>query len=141
MTSQEAEAGFRTLAQKFNTGYLGRDLNPIWAELLTYPVECFERALGICLKNCRRLPSADYVLEQTRYWTGMMYAEFEAEKSLDTGESGAEALKIIQGVIQGEITPGQASTRLYQLSEKYGNAEYAQAARRYERMKGVQDGE
>jgi len=141
MTSKEAEAGFRNLSRKFKTGYLGRELNPIWAELLTYPVECFDRAVGICLKNCRHLPAADYVLEQTKYWTGMMYHEFEAETKLDTGNSGAEALKIIQGVVQGIIDPGRAAQDLYLLSEKYGNAEYAQVARRYERMKGVPHGE
>jgi hypothetical protein len=137
MTSQDALAGFHRLQTKFKESrYRGADLNPIWADLLQYRVEAFEKAIGVMLMHSQFLPAPWYVLDQTRQWESKI-----GQGDLAAAESGAlssasvakESLRLSRGYLEGTLPLREYVAGLYLLSKRTGCVEYAEEAMRKEK--------
>lgn len=135
MTPQEALDGFKRLQAKYpGTRYKGADLNEVWPQLLTCSNEAFERAVGILLKNSRFLPRAEYVLERTKTWEEQLQSHRQrAPQSVEDGDEGKEALRVLRAEIEGTISRAEAVAAMYRMSQRFGKMEYAAQARLWEK--------
>lgn len=136
MTAKEALAGFQELSRHFSKGYKWGDLEPIWPELLLYSHQALVRVVGIIIKNGKWLPDPDYVLKQVQWWHMNMQAKVEADEQLAVGDDpdaeGKEALQLMYEYLAGRINGNDYAGRLYDMSKRWGKADYALQAQEIE---------
>ena len=140
MTSKDALAGFQRMQNHFGQKrYKEADLNPVWLDLLSCSVEAFEKAIGVLIMHGKFLPSPDYVLEQTRQWERRLRAESRLAPESRVEGLGSESIRLTRGYLDGTLRLRDYIAGLYLLSERTGNVEYAQEARRKEKILNEQE--
>ena len=142
MTGQEAIAGFQELSRHFRKGYKWGELEPVWEDLLKCSHQAMVRAVGIMIKNGKRLPDPGYVLARVQWWDMNLQPQVEHDhvKRVCGGrDPDAEAREVFD-IMRVQMEPGfdrqSLATRLFSMSERYGKPSYALQAHELLQSKG-----
>lgn len=109
MTSEQAITEIKALQRFFGQQYKGRDLNPVWSQLLQHEHKTLKNVVSEAQRAFTSLPDLQKILK--------MCDEYKAG-AID-GDCPAEALGLLRAYLEDRLTLDQYSYGLKLLADKY----------------------
>lgn len=129
--------GIKELQRLYDKQYKGRDLNPIWGDLLECSAEAMTQCIGEMRMIYKRLPDPFFLLQQVQKWQ----LKINSQNGEGGSDAGAEYLRLLSGFLAGRIGEKEFIMALYALADKHKRPSFAvEARRREDKLKGVGNG-
>lgn len=121
----EAIEEIRVLQKYYGQGFKGRDLNPIWKDLLEFPREALVWTVKEIKFRFSRLPEAKLIVDICRDW----HPQIEAKQESSLINDG---FLLLRAFYEERITAKEYAFQLRQLAKKHNDPAYVRLAEEVE---------